>query len=213
MPATYMHKIKMVFSLAELLDIVIMSLVIGFIFKDFFMPHRRMTQTARYDPLARYKGQREKKGSILNNGFVLAMVLVAPAIILHEFGHKFVAIAFGLQATFNAAYMWLAIGVLLKLMNFGFIFFVPAYVSIGGAGMTPIMHSAVAFAGPAVNLIMFAVVFLLLKNKAFVKRYRKYLHVFVLTYKINLLLFIFNMLPIPMFDGWHVYSGLIQTFL
>ena len=202
----------MIFSISEVLDIVIMSLAIGFIFKDVFLPRRHaLLQTKEYDPLSRYRGQQKTKSALLNNAFIFAIMVTAPAVILHELGHKFIALSMGLGATFHAAYLWLAIGILLKLMNFGFIFFVPAYVSIGGAGMTPLMHSAVAFAGPAVNLIIFLTVFLLMKNKAFVRRYQKYAPVFVLTYKINLFLFIFNMLPIPMFDGWHVYSGIIQT--
>lgn len=211
----------MIFSGYELLDIVIMTLAVGFIFKDVFLPKGKPAiHDEKYDPLAKYKAMKAKGKKIgtwgasklsLNNGFVFAMVVTAPAIILHELGHKFLAMNFGLTAVFHAAYFWLILGVVLKLMSFGFIFFVPAYVSIGGVGMTPLMHSAVAFAGPAVNLLLFTICFLLVKNKAFTKKYSRYLPIFVLTYKINLFLFVFNMLPIPMFDGWHVYSGIIQT--
>jgi Zn-dependent protease len=199
----------MIFSLKELLDIILMTLAIGFIFKDTFVPKRpRIIDTENYDPVAHYRsiGTRYDLG-----GFVLGMIITAPAILFHELGHKLVALGYGLTAEFHAAYFWLGLGIVLKLMNFGFIFFVPAYVSINGIS-SPLQSSAIAFAGPAVNIVLFAVPFFLMKNKAFVKRYKKYLAIIFMTSRINLFLFIFNMLPIPMFDGWTVYSGLIKTF-
>ena len=199
----------MLFSLRELLDIVVMILAIGFIFKDAFLPRRQRIVTEKYDPVAHYRNLGKNYDL---RGFMFALIVAAPAVLFHELGHKLVAVGFGMNAEFHAAYTWLAIGVALKLMNFGFIFFVPAYVSITGAGMTPLISSATAFAGPAVNLVLFLVPFLLLKSKTFAQRYRKYVAILFLTSRINLFLFIFNMLPIPMFDGWTVYSGLIQSF-
>jgi Zn-dependent protease len=197
----------MLFSIRELLDVIVMSLAIGFIFKDAFVPPRPRIDTEKYDPIAHYRsiGKRYDLG-----GFVFAMIVAAPAVLFHELGHKLVAIGFGMNAEFHAAYFWLLLGVVLKLMNFGFIFFVPAYVAISGAGMTPLMSSATAFAGPAVNLVLFLIPFLLLKSKSFVHKYRKHVALIFLTSRINLFLLIFNMLPIPMFDGWTVYSGLIH---
>jgi Zn-dependent protease len=90
---------------------------------------------------------------------------------------------------------------------------VPAYVSIAGAGLTPLNHSAVAFAGPAVNLLLFALPFLLIRTKVLLKKHKQYLPALVMMSRINLFLFIFNMLPIPMFDGWSVYSGIIHAFV
>ncbi|MBW2971879.1 M50 family metallopeptidase [Candidatus Woesearchaeota archaeon] len=202
------------FSLNELLDIVIMTLAIGFIFKDVFMPKRHtIVDTDHYDPLAHYRSMGNRIGSRIDiNGFVFAMIITAPAVILHEFGHKLLALQYGMSAEFHAAYFWLGLGVLLKLLNFGFIFFVPAYVSISGSGLTYFQSSAIAFAGPAVNLLLFIVPFVLLKNAAFRKKYKKYLSILFLTSRINLFLFVFNMLPLPMFDGWKVFSGLIHAF-
>jgi Zn-dependent protease len=183
-----------------------MTLALGFIFKDVFLPRRAVINTENYDPIAHYRSLGTRYDM---HGFVLGMMIAGPAVLFHELGHKLVAMGFGMSAEFHAAYFWLGLGVILKLMNFGFIFFVPAYVSIMGA-TTPLQSSAIAFAGPAVNLILFLVPWLLLKNKAFVKRHKKYLALMVLTSRINIFLFIFNMLPIPMFDGWKVYSGVIQ---
>ena len=48
------------------------------------------------------------------------------------------------------------------------------------------------------------------KNNLFPKKFNPAL---LLTSRINMFLFIFNMLPIPGFDGSKVFTGLIQAFL
>ena len=133
------------FTVIELVDIIIMTAAIGFIFSSFFK--RPQSHEEDHDPL------KQSKSSFINwDDFKYAIIITAPAIILHEFGHKFAAMAFRLSATFNAAYSFLVLGIILKLMNFPFIFFVPAYVSFFGA--TPIQSILIAFAGPAVNLVL-----------------------------------------------------------
>ena len=123
----------------------------------------------------------------------------------HEFGHKFTAMAFGLTATFEAAYLWLAIGIVLRLMRFPFIFFVPAYVSIAGTA-TNAQLGLIAFAGPAVNLVFWIGSILIIKYKKLSPPKLQFFHLFK---QINMLLFIFNMLPIPGFDGSKVFGALI----
>jgi len=190
----------MLFSFAEILDIVIMTLVIGFIFKDIFKPRKRIEVITPDYYLKQRRGFNW-------SDFWYAAAIVAPSIILHEFGHKFVALANGMSASFHAAYTWLAIGVFLKLISAGFIFFVPAYVAISGTG-TPMQFAGIAFAGPGVNLILWLGGLLVLK-KAKLKR-DAYRFVFLLS-RINMFLFIFNMLPIPGFDGFGVYSNLFRA--
>ena len=197
----------MFFTFAELIDIVIMCAFVGFIFKDLFSKHRYMTA----DPMEFFK----KKSFDMEN-LKFAIMVTAPAIVLHELGHKFAALYFGMVATFHAAYFWLGLGVLLKMMNFGFIFFVPAYVAWGCVGAqcavlaaNPWIGSVIAFAGPAVNLILWLGTKVLIANNKIPK---KYLVAAKLTERINMFLFIFNMLPIPGFDGSHVFSGLFGAF-
>jgi len=185
----------MVLSLMEIVDIIFMSAVLGIIFKDIFSRYR--------NPFSMYGGS-----GFDWDGFKFAIMVTAPAVILHEFGHKFVALAFGASAVFKAAYGWLLFGVLLKMLNVGFIFFVPAYVSIIG-DLTPISYSLIAFAGPAVNLIIWIGAKIALEKNMVSK---KYLPIVFLTKQVNMFLFIFNMLPIPGFDGFKVYSGLFHTF-
>ncbi|MBS3124932.1 M50 family metallopeptidase [Candidatus Woesearchaeota archaeon] len=176
----------MLFTLRELIDIIIMTAAVGFIFKDMFKEHGRFMQSA----------------------FWFACAVTAPALILHELAHKFVALAFGLQATFHAHYTGLGLGIVLKLINFNFIFFIPGYVSIEGAA-SHLASALIAVAGPAFNLILFIMAWVLLKQEKLTTRSFLLLQA---TKQINLFLFIFNMLPIPrLFDGWKFYEGIFHV--
>ncbi|MBI2208402.1 hypothetical protein HYU50_02805 [Candidatus Woesearchaeota archaeon] len=187
------------FAFSEILDMVIMTLAVGYIFSGVF----KRPVPEDYDPLKHFKAGFDF------SDLKFAALVTAPAIILHELGHKFVALGFGLQAQFQAAYFFLALGLILKLMNFPFIFFVPAYVSILGQA-TALESSLVAFAGPAINLILWLGSLLMIKQKLLPRKYGAALF---LTSRINMFLFIFNMLPIPGFDGSKVFLGLAQAFL
>lgn len=184
-------------TIPEIFDIILMSLIIGYIFSDIF---RKPLDYS--DPLSYYQSNFQW------NNIMYAAMVTAPAVILHELAHKFVALSFGMQATFQAAYFFLGLGVLLKLMRFGFIFFVPAYISIMGTG-TPLQFSLIAFAGPGMNLVLWLGTALIIRQNLVSK---KYLHALALISKINMFLFIFNMLPIPGFDGSKVFSGLFALF-
>jgi len=191
----------MLLGLIEIFDIIIMTLVVGFIFKDLF-PRRPKVEVITPE----YYLRKRRKGFNWND-FWFAAAIVAPSIILHEFGHKFSAIYYGLSATFHAAYTWLVIGVVLKLISPGFIFFVPAYVSYPNIA-TPLQSTLIAFAGPAVNLVLWIVPWLITKKA---KLKRDAYHFLFLLSRINMLLFIFNMIPIPGFDGYWVFNGLFQV--
>ncbi len=180
------------FSLQELLDIVIMIGAVAFIFKDSFVAPRH-----DYDPLRPKLNLEPVK---------LAIIVTAPAIAFHEMAHKFVSIAIGIPATFHASYFWLVIGVVLKLMSFPFIFFVPGYVShLPG---TPFENAIIAFAGPAMNLILWLGSAFLLSRKM-PSRWKPALY---MTKQINMFLFIFNMIPIPPFDGARVLAAILTLF-
>jgi Zn-dependent protease len=207
----------MIISINEILDIVIISIALGYIFGDMFEKYRRSAlhaneESEEYDPLLNI--QKRGIGGINWKSIEFAMMVTAPAIILHEFGHKFVAMAFGATATFHAAsffgipYGGVLLGVVLKLMNTGFIFFIPAYVS--HTAVSNIGNIMIAFAGPAVNLILWIVPMIIMKPAIAktIRISRKWVPIMLLTSKINMLLFIFNMLPIPGFDGYWVFSGI-----
>lgn len=184
-----------------------MTVAIGFVFKDFFKP--RIDYSA--DPVSYYQ-----KSSMSNLKF--AIIVTAPAVILHEFGHKFIAMAFGMNATFHAAYTWLLIAVILKLFNSRFLFIVPAYVSwsctntlcLARINSLPIIPGLIAFAGPGINLLIWLSSWYVYKNF----KLKTNIHqILVLTSKINMFLFIFNMLPIPGFDGFHIFSTIFNLIL
>jgi Zn-dependent protease len=187
----------MILSIQEIIDIIIMSIAVGYILMGIFS-FRRQKQRKIFDW----------------QSFKFAVIVSAPALILHELGHKFVAMAYGLEPVFHAAYAWLGIGIALRLLRTGFIFFVPAYVNICPAGqcssLPPLGMSIIAFAGPGMNLILFLGAWALLSSgKTFSPKITAILKI---TRVINGVLFAFNMLPIPAFDGYKVYSGLWSAF-
>ncbi len=187
----------MMITLAELFDMLFMTAIVGYIFMDHFKayltkPVEIIYTTRRFDW----------------ESFKLACMITAPAVILHELSHKFVALSFGLSATFHAAYSWLFLGVILKLLG-GFIFFVPGYVSISSS--TGLQSALTAGAGPLMNLILFSTAGLILKYKKQLKHTTFVM--LALTKKINLFLFVFNMIPISGFDGATLISGLASYFV
>jgi Zn-dependent protease len=178
----------------ELFDMIATIAFVGFIFSDMF-PRK---QKDIFDIRPRFDIESIK----------YAAMITAPGLILHELSHKFLALSFGMSATYHAAYIpWFVIGILLKLANFNFIFVVPAFVSITG-GSSPLEYSAVAFAGPCMNLLLWLGIAHALKNKMIPKNRQE---MFFFAKEINKILFIFNMIPIPGFDGYKVLAGILQA--
>ena len=178
--------------LFEIIDIVIMSLFLGFIFKDMFQAR------GHYEPLKKH------------SHFKTALIAVAPAVIFHELGHKFISEFLGVSATFYAAYGFLILGFLLKLAGLG-VFLIPGYVS-HAANIAPFKSALIGFAGPGINLLFWLVAGYFVKNASKYKLKMKYITLLVYTAQINKFLFFFNMIPIPPFDGFHVLSGLLGMF-
>lgn len=187
----------MFISLMEIIDIVIMTFAIGFIFSDFF----RREPLEGYDPLKFYK-----RSSGWENVKFAAMI-AAPAVVLHELAHKFVAMAFGATATLHAPYTMYAIVILLKLMRFPLLFFVGGYVA--HTPLLPLPSALVAVAGPLMNFLVLGSIYLVIHLKLVDKKYYKILEPMA---KLNLFLGIFNMLPIPGFDGYHFFASLFRVF-
>lgn len=185
------------FAFSEFFDAIIVVLALGYIFKDFI----RSAPKENFDPLEALKSK-------VSDNFLIAIYITAPAILLHELAHKLAALYFNMSAVFHASYEWLGIGVVLKLLNTGFIFLAPGYVQISGA-VTPLQHALVAGAGPFTNLLIFIAASLALKYGKFSPRTTQILGY---TKKINIFLFVFNLLPIGGFDGRAFFTGLYNTF-
>ena len=148
-------------------------------------------------------------------------MIAAPAIVLHELAHKFVAMAFGATATLHAPYMMYAIVVVLRALNFPLIFFVGGYVT---HTILPAFPSAlVSVAGPLTNLIVWFLIQTAVKQKLIKKNLygvesnpiliKKNLDIWIPMSRINLFLAIFNMLPLPAFDGYHFFANLIRAIV
>ncbi|MEK6962841.1 MAG: M50 family metallopeptidase [Nanoarchaeota archaeon] len=189
----------MLFTFSELIDVLIMSLALGYIFMDAFPQHPRRITEKYFQQFQGFRWQ----------DFWFACAVTAPSVILHEMGHKFVAMAYGLSATFHAAYTWLLFGIVLKLLNTGLIFFIPGYVSIGNGG-THLQMAFIALAGPIWHLLLWG------GSKIALNSGKKIPHTIrfflLLLGHINKFLLIFNLLPIPGFDGFSVYLNLYRAF-
>ncbi|MBW2976625.1 M50 family metallopeptidase [Candidatus Woesearchaeota archaeon] len=184
-------------TLMEIADVIVMTAAIGYIFSRFF----RREPTEGYDPLTYYR-----KNALVEDIKYGAMI-AAPAVVLHELAHKFVAMGFGASATLHAPYFWYFVVIMLTLLRFPIIFFVGGYVS--HTALPPLESSIVAFAGPLTNLFLWVACMALIKYKL-VKR-KHYATVGMMA-KLNLFFFAFNMIPLGGFDGYQVVSGLRGAF-
>ncbi|HLE06479.1 MAG TPA: hypothetical protein VI790_03935 [Candidatus Nanoarchaeia archaeon] len=167
------------FDIYELIDIVITIVIAGYILQ----------------PLVR--------GSI-KNSFILA----GASIVLHELGHKFIAMSAGFSAVYHANYSGLGLGLILRMFGAP-VFFVPAYVSISGTG-SMIGYLFTALAGPLTNLVLFLVCSLLLNKFNEVKWVQNNDELIASLRIINMWLAIINILPIPGTDGFNALRSLLS---
>ncbi len=178
----------------EILHLVIVTAALGYI----FMPQLRRPKTA-VDVVQPAFDARD---------FLFAALVTAPAIIIHEMAHKFVALFFGITATFKAWFFGLFLGILLSILHSPLIILAPGYVEIGGG--TYFQQAIIAFAGPLFNLILFFLARLVLNRK---RRFTRTQAIgWHLTKQINIFLFFFNMLPIPPLDGSKIFGNLFRAF-
>ena len=187
----------MLFTIRELIDLVIMVFAIGYIFSTFVKkrPHEG------YDPLTYYG--KSSFWEDLKHGIIVA----APAIVLHELSHKFVAMAFGIEATLHAPITWYIIVIIMRLLNFPFLFFVGGYVS--HAALPPLESFIVSISGPMMNLFLYLMLLGVIRFKL-VKR--KHYDLVIMAGRLNLFLFLFNLIPLPGFDGYSAIVNLIKLF-
>ncbi len=179
----------------EIIELVITSFILGFIFMGLF-PRRHKTV---YDMMHPKKFRWDD--------LWFAVMIAAPAVVLHELAHKFVAMAYGFAATFHMFPLGLGVGLLLRLFNSPFLIIAPGYVSIGQeAFANDFAYRLIAFAGPLTNLVIWFGAFIAIKLYK-EKLSRNHLAILLLTRNINLLLFVFNMLPFGPLDGAKVFFG------
>ncbi len=169
------------FNLSELIGIAISSAAITYIFSG-LIPGQ-MSNDERYK---------------------LSAMVAIPSLILHEFGHKFIAILMGMSATFHANYFGLFIGIAFKTLGLP-VFFIPAYVSVNTLFASRISLILVAIAGPLLNATLFLATYPIEK---YVKN-KNHAIILYLTRSINMWLLILNLLPIPGTDGFNAIRYLL----
>jgi Zn-dependent protease len=183
-------------TLTEILYFIILIAVIGFIFTGFFS-HR---------PRTVYDLMRKKRRFDIRD-FYFAILVTAPAIVLHELAHKFVAMSYGFGASFQLFPLGLAIGLVLKLIGSPLILIAPGYVTIGQeAFANATAYRIIAFAGPAMNFLLWLGATIALKISK-LNLNRTQTAALKLTRTINMILFIFNMIPFGPLDGAKVLNG------
>ncbi len=188
----------MIITSTEIIYMIITILAVGYIFMDFFK-----IKSTEIQELSR-AGREE---------FFLSVITISPAIILHELGHKFTALILGFNATFYMNALGLLVGIVLKFMNSPIIFFIPAYVSVGGVGTTfgqKFADVLIPLAGPLMNGLLYLISLIITKYELVKGKW--YLS-FWASKKINLFLMILNMIPFPGTDGYHFFRALFRLFV
>ena len=159
-------------------------------------------------------------------GIAAAFIATATAFILHEMGHKFVAMRLGYVAHFRVWAWGLALTLITAVLSQGaFMFGAPGAVYIApafaggyyafgrrsdGPRGQDRENMLISAAGPGTNLA-FAVLFLALlifgPASGFVQTVASY------GFSLNVGLGAFNMLPIPPMDGYKIFRGSIPRAL
>lgn len=150
---------------------------------------------------------------ILNNmdEFILlnlySFITIGSGFILHELAHKLVAIYYGAYARFQ---IWLnGIFFMLFTSALGFLFAAPGAVYIYSQRITVKQNGIISLVGPFTNILI-SLVFTFLSSFSEITIYMDILdgrlNVWELGARLNLLLALFNMLPVFPLDGSKIYS-------
>jgi Zn-dependent protease len=135
----------------------------------------------------------------------ISAIVVCLSFVLHELAHKFVAQRYGAWAEYRMYPFGLMIALILSFT--GFIFAAPGAVYING-NIDNRMNGKISAAGPAVNIVLGAIAFLL-----FTVTTGTVATIFFIMASINAFFAVFNMLPIMPFDGSKIYKWDVSVFL
>ncbi len=133
---------------------------------------------------------------------------VGSGFVLHELGHKFVAIAFGGYARFQKWTSGLIFALLTSFL--GVVFIAPGAVYIFAPHLALWEYAVISAAGPIVNL---SLAFLFSIMAKVVPVWVGRLELWHFAAFINVWLGLFNLLPIPPLDGSKIFSWNILVWL
>ncbi len=120
--------------------------------------------------------------------------------VLHELAHKFVAIRYGFWAEYR---FWIE-GLFLALISaaFGFVFAAPGAVYIHGEYISKEQNGKISLAGPATNIILGGLFFLLIYYFSSVPILGA---LGLLGFTVNSFLALFNLIPFSILDGAKIF--------
>jgi len=139
--------------------------------------------------------------------FVVSVITVGAAFILHEMAHKFTAMKFGYYAAFRKDNGMLLMGVALAALV-GIVFAAPgATVIYGQPGreMSKKENGIISAAGPAVNLCL-GVLFFVILIAGFAVQSVPVVIIGTMGVSVNGMIAFFNLLPISVLDGKKVLA-------
>ena len=143
--------------------------------------------------------------------FVISLVTVGLAFVLHELAHKFTAMKFGYWAEFRKSTQMLIIAVVVAAIT-GIVFAAPGATLINTAGreMTKKENGIISIAGPMINLILL-IPFLIIMIIGFLMSPTNNINLMTLPgflfylgmigFQVNAMIAFFNMLPFGPLDG------------
>lgn len=137
--------------------------------------------------------------------FGVSLILVTCSFLLHELGHKYMAQKYGAWSEFRAYPFGLLFALLCSFM--GFLFAAPGAVYISG-NINNEENGKISMAGPAVNFVIAAIAIAI----CFVTSGVTQDIVYLLAY-LNAFLGLFNLIPIPPFDGSKIVRWSIPYYL
>ena len=133
----------------------------------------------------------------------IIMVGVGIGFLLHELGHKYVAMEYGYRSEFKAWPLGLVIAIATAFI--GWVFAAPGVVHTYADNMTDEINGKISIAGPMANMVL-ALAFLIIAALAY--PFKAYSMIFQLIYlictvgfSVNSFLAAFNLLPFYSLDG------------
>ena len=145
----------------------------------------------------------------------IVMVGVGAGFLLHEIGHKFMAMRHGYDAEFKL-WPW---GLVIALASafIGFVFAAPGSVNFPADDISPEAEGKISLAGPATNIGL-SVAFILIAALVYpLSSHSNLFHIIYLIgtvgFSVNAFLAAFNLLPVYTFDGLNVFKWNIPIWL
>ena len=180
-------------SLTEIIHIFIGTVLVSLVIGSFF-----------FDPLNLFTDIATNQDQIFL--FVLVSFLSAPAFILHELAHKFVAQKYGYWGEFRL----IPFGVVLTMISIlsPFKLVGPGAVMIAGANITREKNGRISLAGPITNFFLIGICLLFVPLVPYVIAFPgsgSRIPFLVILAQLNAIIAVFNLLPVSVLDGKKIF--------